>query len=63
MSSRTGALYIRVSTDAQEELSPDAQKRLLLDYARKTISSFPTHLSLRRVFPAGTPRNVRSSSA
>ena len=29
----TGALYIRVSTDKQEELSPDAQKRLLLDYA------------------------------
>ena len=29
-----GALYIRVSTDKQEELSPDAQKRLLLDYAK-----------------------------
>lgn len=33
--SRTGALYIRVSTTSQEELSPDAQKRLLLDYAKK----------------------------
>lgn len=33
--SRTGALYIRVSTDKQEELSPAAQKRLLLDYAQK----------------------------
>ena len=32
---RTGALYIRVSTDKQEELSPDAQKRLLIDYAKK----------------------------
>lgn len=32
---RTGALYIRVSTDKQEELSPDAQKRLLLDHAQK----------------------------
>lgn len=32
---QTGALYIRVSTDKQEELSPDAQKRLLLDYAQK----------------------------
>ena len=32
---RTGAAYIRVSTDKQEELSPDAQKRLLLDYAKK----------------------------
>lgn len=28
------ALYIRVSTDKQEELSPDAQKRLLLEYAK-----------------------------
>ncbi|WP_313133764.1 recombinase family protein [Anaerocolumna sp.] len=32
---RIAALYIRVSTDKQEELSPDAQKRLLLDYAKK----------------------------
>lgn len=31
---RTGCLYIRVSTHMQEELSPDAQKRLLLDYAK-----------------------------
>lgn len=31
---RSGALYIRVSTDKQEELSPNAQKRLLLDYAK-----------------------------
>lgn len=31
---RSGALYIRVSTDKQEELSPDAQKRLLVDYAK-----------------------------
>lgn len=30
---RNGAIYIRVSTDRQEELSPDAQRRLLLDYA------------------------------
>lgn len=35
MNDRTGALYIRVSTDDQTELSPDAQKRLLLDYAKK----------------------------
>ena len=32
---KTGALYIRVSTGKQEELSPDAQKRLLLEYASK----------------------------
>lgn len=32
---RDAALYIRVSTDKQEELSPAAQQRLLLDYAKK----------------------------
>lgn len=31
----SGAAYIRVSTDKQEELSPDAQKRLILEYAKK----------------------------
>lgn len=31
---KIGAIYIRVSTDKQEELSPDAQKRLLLEYAK-----------------------------
>ncbi|BCJ98077.1 recombinase family protein [Anaerocolumna chitinilytica] len=35
------ALYIRVSTDKQEELSPDAQKRLLLEYASKNDMSVP----------------------
>ena len=32
---RTACAYIRVSTDKQEELSPDAQKRLILDYSKK----------------------------
>ncbi len=32
---KKAALYIRVSTHSQEELSPDSQKRLLLDYADK----------------------------
>ena len=36
MSSKVAALYIRVSTEDQTELSPDAQKRLLLDYAQKS---------------------------
>ena len=31
---KNACAYIRVSTDKQEELSPDAQKRLLLDYAK-----------------------------
>ena len=35
MSSKAAALYIRVSTEDRTELSPDAQKRLLLDYAQK----------------------------
>ena len=35
MENRVGALYIRVSTDDQADLSPDAQKRLLLEYAKK----------------------------
>ena len=30
-----GAAYIRVSTENQDEYSPDAQKRLILDYAKK----------------------------
>lgn len=31
---KKGCAYIRVSTDRQEELSPDAQKRLIYDYAK-----------------------------
>lgn len=38
---QTAALYIRVSTDKQEELSPDAQKRLLIEYARKNDMIVP----------------------
>ena len=37
MSSKVACLYIRVSTEDQTELSPDAQKRLLLDYAQKKL--------------------------
>jgi len=32
---KTACAYIRVSTDKQDELSPDAQKRLLLEYANR----------------------------
>lgn len=38
---KVGAIYIRVSTDKQEELSPDAQKRLLLDYAKSNNIDVP----------------------
>ena len=41
MNSKVGCLYIRVSTTDQTELSPDAQKRLLLDYAKKNNIIIP----------------------
>ena len=31
---KIGALYIRVSTHMQEELSPESQKKILLEYAK-----------------------------
>ncbi len=34
MTYKNACAYIRVSTDKQEELSPDAQKRLIIDYAK-----------------------------
>ena len=52
---KSACAYIRVSTDKQEELSPDAQKRLLIDFAKKNNMSllasniYPvsyTHLTL-----------------
>jgi DNA invertase Pin-like site-specific DNA recombinase len=39
---QTAALYIRVSTDEQTEYSPDAQKRALLDYAKKNRILVPS---------------------
>lgn len=38
---KIGAIYIRVSTDRQEELSPDAQRRLLLEYAKNNNIDVP----------------------
>lgn len=38
---QTGALYIRVSTHDQDDLSPDAQKRLLQEYAEKNSIFIP----------------------
>ena len=39
MNMKKACAYIRVSTDKQEELSPDAQKRLLIDFAKKNNMS------------------------
>ena len=36
-----GAAYIRVSTDDQTELSPDAQLRMILDAAKKDGITIP----------------------
>lgn len=44
---RTGALYIRVSTDKQEELSPDAQIRLGLEYAKQHNIYIPDNFIFR----------------
>lgn len=41
---RIGAIYIRVSTDKQEELSPDAQLRLLKEYAKSNSIYIPEEL-------------------
>ena len=38
---RIGAIYIRVSTEKQEELSPDAQLRLLFEYAERNDIIIP----------------------
>ena len=38
---KTGALYIRVSTHEQDELSPDAQTRLCLNYAKENEIYIP----------------------
>lgn len=44
---KTGALYIRVSTDKQEELSPDAQIRECLSYAKKNDIHVPADYIFR----------------
>lgn len=44
---RIGALYIRVSTDKQEELSPDAQIRLGRDYAAQHNIHIPDEYIFR----------------
>ena len=61
-SMRTGALYIRVSTGKQEELSPDAQRRLLLDFLPRTISLSPISISMKKMaYPDVRRINVHRS--
>lgn len=56
---KTGAIYIRVSTDKQEELSPDAQLRLLMDYAKNNHTDIPWNIfSKTTESQAGKQTNV-----
>ena len=46
---KNACLYIRVSTHDQEELSPDAQQRLLLDYCKKNgLSVLKEHIFIEK---------------
>lgn len=57
---KNGALYIRVSTADQTELSPDAQQRLLLDYAKKNGIVIAKSSSSRNPSLAGMRTGGRS---
>ena len=46
---KTGALYVRVSTDDQVEYSPDAQIRLGLEYAKKNNIIIPKQFIFQEV--------------
>lgn len=41
-----GAAYIRVSTDDQTELSPDAQVRVIQEEVKKTVSLYQLSIFL-----------------
>lgn len=56
---RVGALYIRVSTDRQEELSPDAQIRLGLEYAKQHDIHVPEKFIFRDDGISGKKANRR----
>jgi site-specific DNA recombinase len=58
---KTGAIYIRVSTDKQEELSPDAQLRLLMDYARNNHTDIPQEYIFQDNGISGRKANKRPS--
>lgn len=48
---KDAALYIRVSTDDQLEYSPDAQKRILIEYAKKnSMRIAPEHIYIDEGF-------------
>lgn len=57
---KNGCLYVRVSTDEQLELSPDAQLRLLQEYAHKNnIIISPEHIFIEHSGISGRKANKR----
>lgn len=58
---RIGALYIRVSTDDQMELSPDAQIRLGMDYAKEHNIYIPEEFIFRDDGISGKKADKRPS--
>lgn len=55
-----GALYIRVSTHSQDELSPDAQKRLCLEYARTNHIHIPEDFIFTESISGRSAQNARN---
>lgn len=57
-----GAAYIRVSTDDQTELSPDAQVRVIQEEAKKDGFYYPLSifLSSTKAYPEEKPVTVRN---
>ena len=56
---RTAAAYIRVSTREQDEYSPEAQKRLIFDYAKKNDMLISPNLIFEDIGISGTKSNKR----
>ena len=60
MSARYAYGYVRVSTDKQEELSPDSQEKLLREYAAKN-NIIILKVSLRSEYPEEKLTSVQNS--
>lgn len=59
---KIGALYVRVSTHNQDELSPDAQIRLGKEFAEKIISPSRKNTSLWKASPEEKQKSAMISS-
>ena len=44
--SKTAAAYIRVSSERQDEYSPDSQKKLIREYAKKNNIEVPKEINI-----------------